>query len=457
MTRCLNLISLCLLIMTGCKQACNDTLIIDINKTMLFGDKKKTVVPFCFDSVYNNPRNKYLGWVDMPSRMDTELLDDIERTAWELRKKSDVFVLAGVGGSYLGARAAIEAMSDHFALLKPDYLSVLYVGNNMSENYYADLISVLDEKDYSIAVISKSGKTIETAIAFRLLKQHLIHKYGKTEAAERIVVITEIGRNNPLEETARKENYKLFEIPKTVGGRFSVISPVGLFPMAMAGLDIRELVNGAKEMEDFCRNNQTTSSPAYQYAKFRQLMRKQGKTIEILANYEPCMFYFAEWWKQLYGESLGKGRESLFPASTLNTTDLHSMGQYIQGCPNNLLETTISITNPVSKEGLFIPTDADLLDGNRNMEGMMISEMNRIAERSTIKAHQQAKIPSVQVVVPEISERSLGKLFYFFEMSCALNGFMIGINPFNQPNVDDYKTIMQEEVNKRPNKPLIDH
>ena len=298
-----------------------------------------------YNTIYNKTGagNDFLGWVDLPSEIDESLVADIEKTAQELRKKSDLFVVVGIGGSYLGARAVIEAFQNHFAPLSGEKPLIVYAGHNMSEDYLHDLMALLDKKDYSMAVISKSGTTTEPAIAFRILKQHIINKYGEQEAATRIIAITDKAKG-ALKQLANVKGYKTYIVPDDVGGRFSVLTPVGLLPIAMAGIDIRQLIAGAVEMEKLCKSNPTLNGNIVsEYAVVRHILYSMGKTNEIMVNYEPRLVYFSEWWKQLFGESHGKNHKGIFPASVTFSTDLHSMGQYIQDGIRNLFETVISV------------------------------------------------------------------------------------------------------------------
>ena len=390
--------------------------------------------------------NDFLGWVSLPSEIDENLLANIEKTAATLRKKSEIFVVIGIGGSYLGARAVIEALQNHFAPLTGEQPLVVYAGHNMSEDYLHDLMAVLDKKDYSMAVISKSGTTTEPAIAFRILKQHLINKYGEQEAASRIVAITDKARG-ALKQLANVKGYKTYIVPDDVGGRFSVLTPVGLLPIAMAGLDIRALVKGAVEMEKQCKENQTVANPVSEYAVVRQTLYAQGLTNEIMVNYEPRLVYFSEWWKQLYGESHGKQHKGVFPASVTFSTDLHSMGQYIQDGLRNLFETVISVEN--SNHELRIPMEGEDLDQLNYIAGKRISEVNHKAELGTVLAHEDGGVPNIRIVIPEISAKVLGELIYFFEMACAVSGYLLDVNPFDQPGVEAYKKNMFALLGKK--------
>ena len=401
-----------------------------------------------YDTIYHKTGagNDFLGWVNLPSEIDENLLADIEKTAAYLRKKSDIFVVIGIGGSYLGARAVIEALQNHFAPLTNDKPLIVYAGHNMSEDYLHDLMAVLDKKDYSLAVISKSGTTTEPAIAFRILKQHIINKYGEQEAASRIIAITDKARG-ALKQLANVKGYKTYIVPDDVGGRFSVLTPVGLLPIAMAGIDIRKLVKGAVEMEQSCKAHPTVDHPISQYAVVRQALYAQGKTNEIMVNYEPRLVYFSEWWKQLYGESHGKQHKGVFPASVTFSTDLHSMGQYIQDGLRNLFETVISVEN--ANHELRIPLENDDLDQLNYIAGKRISEVNHKAELGTVLAHEDGGVPNIRIVIPEVSEKVLGELIYFFEMACAVSGYMLDVNPFDQPGVEAYKKNMFALLGKK--------
>jgi glucose-6-phosphate isomerase len=358
-----------------------------------------------------------------------------------LRKKSEVFVVVGIGGSYLGARAIIEALSHQFSALinKPGNTQVIYAGHNMSEEYMVELLELLDNKEYSMAVISKSGTTTEPAVAFRILKNHLENKYGKEEARTRIVAITDKERG-ALKTLANNEGYKTYIVPDNVGGRYSVLTPVGLLPIAVAGIDIEQLVGGALAMENYCKENQNSDNVVAQYAVARQALYHDGKTNEILVSYEPRLQYIAEWWKQLYGESEGKDGKGIFPASDIFTTDLHSMGQYIQDGLRNLFETIISVERPTKE--MRIPLADNDLDQLNYIAGKRLSEVNRTAETATILAHVDGGVPNIVIQIPEISASTIGELIYFFEMGCALSGYMLEVNPFDQPGVEAYKKNM---------------
>ena len=427
---------------------------LELNHIYSFIDKEliksyESIVASAYSTVYNKTGagNDFLGWVDLPSEIDESLMADIERTAMELRKKSEIFVVVGIGGSYLGARAVIEALQNHFAPLSGERPLIVYAGHNMSEDYLSELMAILDKKDYSLAVISKSGTTTEPAIAFRILKQHIIKKYGEVEAASRIVAITDKAKG-ALKQLANVKGYKTYIVPDDVGGRFSVLTPVGLLPIAMAGIDIRALVKGAIEIEKQCKDNPSLNGNIVsEYAVARHLLYLAGKTNEIMVNYEPRLVYFSEWWKQLYGESHGKDHKGIFPASVTFSTDLHSMGQYIQDGLRNLFETVISVEN--ANHELRIPMEGEDLDQLNYIAGKRISEVNHKAELGTMLAHVDGGVPVIRIVIPEVSAYVLGQLIYFFEMGCALSGYMLEVNPFDQPGVEAYKKNMFALLGKK--------
>lgn len=385
--------------------------------------------------------NDFLGWVDLPSSITNEFLDEIQADANRMAAKAEIFVVIGIGGSYLGARAVIEAMQHQFsAFQNSDRPKIIYAGQNISEDYMADLMDVLEEHDYALTVISKSGTTTEPALAFRIIKNHLEAKYGKAEAAERIIAITDKSRG-ALKTLADKEGYKTYVVPDDVGGRYSVLTPVGLLPIAVAGIDIHALVRGAIEMESFNReNNRINNNPIALYAATRNALYNSGKTTEIMVNYIPNLFYMTEWWKQLYGESEGKENKGIFPAGVSNTTDLHSMGQYIQEGLRNIFETVISVEK--SKRNLEIPMDEADLDGLNYLKGKTITEVNYNAELGTAIAHVDGQVPNLRISIPELNEQNLGQLIYFYEFACGLSGYILNVNPFDQPGVEAYKKNM---------------
>lgn len=386
--------------------------------------------------------NDFLGWVNLPSSIGKSQIDEINKVAQSLRGKAEVVIVTGIGGSYLGAKAVMEAMSDSFESLKknPKRPAVVFAGQNISEDYTYELLDAV--KDYSIAVIiiSKSGTTTEPAIAFRILKAEIEKRYGKKEAASRIVAVTDAERG-ALKTLADGEGYATFVIPDDVGGRFSVLTPVGLLPMAAAGLDIEQFVKGAADMEKATATNVPfKENQATIYAAARNALYRKGYKIEILASYEPKLQYIAEWWKQLYGESEGKGNKGIFPASVTLTADLHSMGQYIQEGERTLFETVLSVQKSAHK--VTIETDPDNLDGLNFLAGKRIGEVNKMAELGVTIAHVDGGVPNIRIDLPEITEYYIGALLYFFEKACGISGYMLGVNPFDQPGVEAYKKNM---------------
>ncbi len=386
--------------------------------------------------------NDFLGWVNLPSSITSAELEEIKFQAKRLRDKAEVIICIGIGGSYLGAKAVVEAMSNSFKLLKKqqDEPIVLFAGQNISEDYTAELLEAV--KEYSIAaiVISKSGTTTEPAIAFRLIKAEIESRYGKQEAAERIVAITDRARG-ALKTLSTNEGYPTFVIPDDVGGRFSVLTPVGLLPLAVAGVDVEALVKGAQDMaEATSADVPYAENPAAIYAAVRNMLYADGKKVEILASYEPKLQYIAEWWKQLYGESEGKEGKGIFPASVTLTADLHSMGQYIQEGERTLFETVISVANPDRK--VVIEADEENLDGLNFLAGKRISEVNRMAELGVQLAHVDGGVPNLRIEIERIDAYTIGALLYFFEKACGISGYILGVNPFDQPGVEAYKKNM---------------
>lgn len=379
--------------------------------------------------------NDFLGWMDLPVEIGEEDLNRVEICARKLRERTDVVVVVGIGGSYLGAKAVIEAMSDSFAVC--DGPRVVFAGNNVSEDYLYELQRYIEHKRFGICVISKSGTTTEPAVAFRLLKEQLERQVGKEAARELIVAITD-KEKGALRTLADREGYETFIIPDNVGGRYSVLTPVGLLPVALAGFDIRGLVRGAVDMRARCEEK--NADLPMDYASVRNALYQAGFTIEITVNYNPKLHYVGEWWKQLYGESEGKENKGIFPASVDFTTDLHSMGQYIQQGRRDLFETVISVERP--RYELVVPEDAENLDKLNFLAGKRIDEVNKMAELGTRMAHVDGGVPNLRVVMPELSEYYLGQLFYFYEMACAISGGLLGVNAFDQPGVEAYKKNM---------------
>jgi glucose-6-phosphate isomerase len=383
----------------------------------------------------------FLGWVDLPAQIDEKILSDIEATATAIRSKNiDIYVVIGIGGSYLGAKAVIDALSDSFAHLKGNKPAVLFAGQNIGEDYLAELRDLLKNKEWALSVISKSGTTTEPAIAFRILKQDLEDKYGKKEAVSRICAITDAARG-ALKTLATEEGYKTYDIPDDVGGRYSVLTPVGLLPIAVAGINIRELVKGAQDMAKATAPEvKFDDNIACQYAAARHALYTEGKKIEILVNYQPKLHFMAEWWKQLYGESEGKNGKGIFPASVDFSSDLHSMGQYIQEGERILFETVISVAKP--ERELLIPEDKANLDKLNFLAGKNIDYVNKMAELGTQIAHVDGDVPNIRIEIERLNEYFVGQLIYFFEKACGISGYLINVNPFDQPGVEAYKKNM---------------
>ena len=393
--------------------------------------------------------NDFLGWLHLPSSITPEFLNEIQAVAKTLREKCEVVVVAGIGGSYLGARAVIEGLGNSFAWLVNDKKNptILFAGNNIGEDYLFELTSYLKDKKFGVINISKSGTTTETALAFRLLKKQCEDQRGKDEAKDVIVAVTD-AKKGAARTCADKEGYKSFIIPDNVGGRFSVLTPVGLLPIAVAGFDVKQLVAGAADMEKACGKDVAfEENPAAIYAATRQALYTQaGKKIEIVCNFQPKLHYFAEWWKQLYGESEGKDQKGIFPAACDFTTDLHSMGQWIQQGERSIFETVISVETP--NEKLLFPHDDENLDGLNFLEGKRVDEVNKMAELGTRLAHVDGGVPNILVNVPELNAYYLGQLIYFFEKACGISGLLEEVNPFNQPGVEAYKKNMFALLNK---------
>ena len=382
--------------------------------------------------------NDFLGWVDLPTRTPEDLIDDIVATAEHLRKECDTVVCVGIGGSYLGAKAVIEALSDSFAAYKNQGCNVLFAGQNIGEDYLFELQEYLRGRRFGIIVISKSGTTTEPAIAFRLLREQLEQQVGKEKAATLTVAITDAHRG-ALRQLATQEGYKTFVIEDSVGGRFSVLTPVGLLPIAVAGYDIRALLDGAKTMQSATVNANATNLAAT-YAMTRNALYRAGKKIEILVNFNPKLHFFGEWWKQLYGESEGKDQKGIFPAAVDFTTDLHSMCQWIQDGERTIFETVISVEN--AAHSVKIPCDEANLDGLNYIAGRNVDSVNKMAELGTRLAHVDGGVPNILISIPELSAYYLGQLIYFFEKACGISGYILDVNPFNQPGVEAYKRNM---------------
>ena len=396
-----------------------------------------------------NDEKDFVGWIELPTNYDKKEFSRIKKAAKKIKKESDILVVIGIGGSYLGARAVIEALTSSFQNMLTDkqrkYPQILYVGNNLSPNYINELIEYIGDKDFSVNVISKSGTTTESAIAFRIFREMLENKYGIEEARSRIYVTTDKERG-ALKTLADNEGYEKFVIPDNVGGRYSVLTPVGLLPIATAGIDIDKLMEGAQTAQERYNDPNLKYNECYKYAVVRNILYKLYKNTEILVNYEPKMHYFTEWWKQLYGESEGKEQKGIFPAGVDFTTDLHSMGQYIQEGRRNLFETVISIEN--SATDIIINKDEDNLDGLNYLAGKGLDYVNKKAMEGTIKAHVSGDVPNIVINIEELNEENIGELIYFFEKSCAMSGMILGVNPFNQPGVEEYKKNMFKLLKK---------
>ena len=393
------------------------------------------------------PGNDFLGWLHLPSSITPDFIGELNATAQVLRENCEVVVVAGIGGSYLGARTVIEALSNSFQWLLNDKKNpvILFAGNNIGEDYLAEMCAYLADKKFGVINISKSGTTTETALAFRLLKKQCEDQRGKEMARKVIVAVTD-AKKGAARVTADKEGYKSFIIPDNVGGRFSVLTPVGLLPIAVAGIDIDQLVEGARKMEEVCANQNMMENPAALYAATRNELYQNGKKIEILVNFQPKLHYFMEWWKQLYGESEGKDHKGIYPSSVDFSTDLHSMGQWIQEGERTIYETVISVETP--NHELHVPSDEENLDGLNFLAGKRVDEVNKMAELGTQLAHVDGGVPNMRVSVPKLNEYYLGQLIYFFEKACGISGYLLEINPFNQPGVEAYKKNMFALLNK---------
>lgn len=391
----------------------------------------------------SNDESEFVGWLKLPTDYDKKEFERIKKAADRIKNNSEVFVVIGIGGSYLGARAVIEALTSNFANMFPEEVrkspQIFFVGNNISPNYINELISCIGNKDISINVISKSGTTTEPAIAFRIFREYLESKYGADKARERIYVTTDKKRG-ALKQLADEEEYETFVIPDNVGGRYSVLTPVGLLPIAVAGINIDKLMEGAKDAQINYANDNVKYNQCCKYAIARNILYKKGKTIEILANYEPKLHYITEWWKQLFGESEGKSKKGIFPAGVDLSTDLHSMGQYIQDGTRNLFETVINVEK--SKTDIKIKRDEDNIDGLNFLAGKTMDYVNKQAMQGTIEAHVEGDVPNIIINIKELNEETIGELIYFFELACSISGNILGVNPFDQPGVEAYKTNM---------------
>ncbi len=413
-----------------------------ISKMQLSSLKKKVIS--CHDMLHNKTGEgaDFTGWVDLPLNYDKEEFERIKVAAEKIRRQADVLIVIGIGGSYLGSKAVIDMFRDPFR--KTTKTEVIFLGQNISSEYMSSLLHYIVDKDVAVNVISKSGTTTEPAIAFRIIKDFMERKYGKEYAKTRIYITTD-KEKGALKTMAGAEGYETFIIPDDVGGRFSVLTPVGLLPIAVAEINIDELMQGANEARE--KYMEVEDNECYKYAIYRNALYKMGKKIEILANYEPCMHYFTEWWKQLYGESEGKDHKGIFPTGVDFTTDLHSMGQYIQDGRRDLFETVIKIKN--SRSEIIVKEDMLDLDGLNYLAGKSMNEINEKALLGTAMAHYEGNAPSVIVEIDEITPRNIGELIYFFEKACGISGYLLGVNPFNQPGVEDYKKNMFALLGKK--------
>ena len=422
----------------------------DYSNALSFMDKHESInmnqqVKLAHDMIHKRTGagSDYLGWVDLPSKYHKKEFARIRKTAARIRKDTDIFVVIGIGGSYLGARAAIELLSHNFMNMASKRLrkapQIVFAGNNLSSAYMSDLIDILDGKDVSLNVISKSGTTTEPAVAFRILKSYMEKRYGKAGAKNRIYATTDKNKG-ALKSLADREGYSTFVVPDDIGGRFSVLTAVGLLPIAVAGLDIREMMKGAKDAMLLYRDPNLEENDCYSYAVARNCLLRKGYQIEIMANYEPNFHYMTEWWKQLFGESEGKDGRGIFPAGVDNTTDLHSMGQYIQDGVRTIFETTIYIAK--TRKSMRIPDDPKDMDGLNFLSGLNLDEVNNKARAGTILAHADGGVPCFSISVPELNAYWFGQLVYFFEKACAVSGYLLAVNPFDQPGVESYKKNM---------------
>ena len=394
-------------------------------------------------------KKDFVGWLELPTKYNKREFARIKKAAQKIKKESDVLVVIGIGGSYLGARAVIESLTSTFNNMLPDnkreYPQILFAGNNLSPNYINELIDFIGDRDFSVNVISKSGTTTEPAIAFRIFREILENKYGIDEARSRIYATTDKERG-ALNQLAKTEGYEMFVIPDNVGGRYSVLTAVGLLPIAAAGIDIDKLMKGAQAAQEKYNEPDIKYNECYQYAVARNILYERDKNEEVLVNYEPKMHMFTEWWKQLYGESEGKDKKGILPVGMDNTTDLHSMGQYIQDGRRNLFETVIGIRRP--KSDMKINPDDDDLDGLNYLAGKGLDFINKKALEATIKAHVTGEVPNISVLINKLDEENIGELIYFFEKACAISGHILGVNPFDQPGVEEYKKNMFKLLKK---------
>jgi glucose-6-phosphate isomerase len=387
----------------------------------------------------NGPGNEFLGWLDLPETYDKEEFSRVKKAAEKIRKDSDILLVIGIGGSYLGARAAIDMLTHSFPDMLPDKPHIIFAGHHLSSTYIRDLMDVLEDKDVSINVISKSGTTTEPAIAFRIFKKWLEEKYGKEEAATRIYATTD-KQKGALKTVSDENGYETFVIPDDVGGRYSVLTAVGLLPIAVSGISIEEMMKGAQLAKKELEGSSLDENPAYQYAAVRNILYGKGKTTELLVNYEPKFHYFSEWWKQLFGESDGKDGKGIFPASANFSTDLHSLGQYIQDGRRNLFETVLHVQE--ANREVVMEEETNDTDGLNYLTGKTMHEINDMAFQGTLLAHTDGDVPNLIIDIPKLNAYTFGYLVYFFEKACAMSGYLLGVNPFDQPGVEAYKKNM---------------
>lgn len=427
-----------------------DKITLDLSKTKPYLNEHETHnLQQMIDAAHHMLHNKtgsgsdFLGWIDLPINYDKAEFQRIQKAAEKIKKTSEILVVIGIGGSYLGARAAIEMLNHSFYALLPnnkkDAPVILFAGNNISSTYMSELLEAVEGKDISVNVISKSGTTTEPAIAFRIFKEYLEKKYGKEGAKERIFATTDKAKG-ALKTLADAEGYETFVIPDDVGGRFSVLTAVGLLPIACAGIDIGELMKGAADAREEYSTSSLKDNQCYQYAAARNALYRKGKTTEIIVNYEPNLHYFGEWWKQLYGESEGKDNKGIFPAAVDFSTDLHSMGQYIQEGIRNIFETVINVEK--SKKEIIIEESAENIDGLNFLAGKTMDFVNKKAFQGTVLAHNDGGVPNIVINVPALTPYYFGQMVYFFEKACGISGYLLGINPFDQPGVEAYKKNM---------------
>lgn len=405
---------------------------------------EKSVKTFSSDLESRSQKpDDFVGWLHLPTNYDKVEFEEIKKTAKKIQSDSEVLVVIGIGGSYLGARAVIESLTHTFNNLRSKeqrkFPQILYVGNNLSPNYIYDLLDIVADKEISINVISKSGTTTEPAIAFRIFKELIEQKYGEKQARDRIYVTTDKNKG-ALKNLSQELGYKTFVVPDNIGGRYSVLTAVGLLPIAVAGINIDELMEGARFAEEKYGDNALKYNECYKYAVIRNLLYRTGKTTEILANYEPKLHYIVEWWKQLYGESEGKNGKGIFPTGMDFTTDLHSLGQYVQEGKRNLIETVLEVVE--SKNDIVVKIDEENVDGLNFLAGKTLDYINKKAMEGTIEAHITGDVPNIKISLEKLDEKTIGHLIYFFEKACAISGMILGVNPFDQPGVEEYKKNM---------------